>query len=203
MPFFSYKLDFVARAAHQCEFLFNSEAAEGRTGSEGIDVSELGTTLAAEREALVAVRLRLARATRTAASLQRQLDDVPGRAELAQYQRRFLELYSQVAAKHKETKQFYTLYNTLSDTKLYMGKELTLLDSILENYHEYVLCQTCGLGTNLTLIFDPPPKIAFHFIFLTRALSSPSMRDQFIRQFEGIVENVKQNKIKVGFRKLC
>ncbi|XP_034231941.1 coiled-coil domain-containing protein 93 isoform X2 [Thrips palmi] len=146
-----------------------AEAAEGRTGSEGIDISELGTTLAAEREALVAVRLRLARATRTTASLQRQLDDVPGRAELAQYQRRFLELYSQVAAKHKETKQFYTLYNTLSDTKLYMGKELTLLDSILENYHE--------------------------------ALSSPSMRDQFIRQFESIVENVNQNKIKIEQRR--
>lgn len=146
-----------------------AEAAEGRTGSEGIDVSELGTTLASEREALVAVRLRLARATRTAASLQRQLDDVPGRAELAQYQRRFLELYSQVSAKHKETKQFYTLYNTLSDTKLYMGKELSLLDSILENYHE--------------------------------ALSSPSMREQFIRQFEGIVENVKQNKAKIEQRR--
>lgn len=112
-----------------------SEAAEGRTGSESTDVAELGNTLAVEREALVAVRLRLARATRTTAALQRQLDDVPGRAELAQYQRRFLELYSQVAAKHKETKQFYTLYNTLSDTKLYMEKELTLLDSILENYH--------------------------------------------------------------------
>lgn len=146
-----------------------ADAAEGRTGSEGMDVAELGSTLAAEREALVAVRLRLAKATRAAASLQRQLDDVPGRAELAQYQRRFLELYSQVAAKHKETKQFYTLYNTLSDTKLYMEKELTLLDSILENYHE--------------------------------ALSSPSMREQFIRQFEGIVENVKQNKVKIEQRR--
>lgn len=145
-----------------------AEAAEGRTGTEGTDAAELGRTLAAEREALVSIRLRLARATRTTASLQRQLDDVPGRAELAQYQRRFLELYSQVAAKHKETKQFYTLYNTLSDTKRYMEKELSLLDSILENYHE--------------------------------ALSSPSMRDQFIRQFEGIVENIKQNKIKVEQR---
>lgn len=29
-----------------------------------------------------------------------------------------------VAAKHKETKQFYTLYNTLDDTKLYLDKEV-------------------------------------------------------------------------------
>lgn len=100
-------------------FVLNREAAEGHAGTEGTDVAELGTALAAEREALASIRLRLARSTRVAASLQRQLDDVPGRAELAQYQRRFLELYSQVAAKHKETKQFYTLYDTLSDKKLY------------------------------------------------------------------------------------
>jgi hypothetical protein len=41
-----------------------------------------------------------------------------------------------VAAKHKETKQFYTLYNTLDDKKLYFSKELTLLNSILDNYTE-------------------------------------------------------------------
>jgi len=41
-----------------------------------------------------------------------------------------------VAAKHKETKQFYTLYNTLDDKKLYLSKELTLLNSILDNYTE-------------------------------------------------------------------
>lgn len=29
-----------------------------------------------------------------------------------------------VAATHKETKQFYTLYNTLDDTKLYLSKEV-------------------------------------------------------------------------------
>ena len=33
---------------------------------------------------------------RSIASLQRRLDDVPGRAELVQYERRFRELYQQV-----------------------------------------------------------------------------------------------------------
>ena len=37
----------------------------------------------------------LAKRNRSIAALQRQLDEVPGRAELAQYQRRFLELYNQ------------------------------------------------------------------------------------------------------------
>jgi len=29
-----------------------------------------------------------------------------------------------VAAKHKETKQFFTMYNTLEDTKVYLEKEV-------------------------------------------------------------------------------
>lgn len=43
-----------------------------------------------------------------------------------------------VAAKHKETKQYYTLYNTLEDTKTYMKKELSLLNSICDSYPEWV-----------------------------------------------------------------
>ena len=30
-----------------------------------------------------------------------------------------------MASTHKETKQFYTLYNTLDDTKLYLNKEVS------------------------------------------------------------------------------
>ncbi|XP_014483645.1 PREDICTED: coiled-coil domain-containing protein 93 [Dinoponera quadriceps] len=89
-----------------------------------------------QKEAVTRVRLQLAKKNRTIASLTRQLDDVPGRSELTQYQRRFMELYNQVSAKHKETKQYYTLYNTLDDTKLYLSKELSLLNSIQDNYNE-------------------------------------------------------------------
>jgi len=32
-----------------------------------------------------------------------------------------------VAAKHKETKQFYTMYNTLEDTKVYLEKEVCMM----------------------------------------------------------------------------
>lgn len=44
---------------------------------------------------VAATRLALGRKNRTVANLQRQLDQVPSRAELGQYQRRFMELYSQ------------------------------------------------------------------------------------------------------------
>jgi len=50
-------------------------------------------------------------------------------------------LYSQVSAKHKETKQFYTLYNTLDDTKLYLSKEVNLLNSITDNFTQAMTSQ--------------------------------------------------------------
>lgn len=41
------------------------------------------------------LRLQLAKKNRAIVSLQRQIDNIPDRTELAQYQRRFLELYNQ------------------------------------------------------------------------------------------------------------
>ena len=41
-----------------------------------------------------------------------------------------------VSAKYKETKQFYTLYNTLDDTKLYLNKEVNLLNSIHDTFEQ-------------------------------------------------------------------
>lgn len=41
-----------------------------------------------------------------------------------------------VSAKHRETKQYYTLYNTLDSSLQYMTKELSLLNSIYEGYAE-------------------------------------------------------------------
>ncbi|XP_046753987.1 coiled-coil domain-containing protein 93 isoform X4 [Diprion similis] len=101
-------------------------------GESQCDVSDYEV----QKEKVNQLRLQVAKKNRAIASLTRQLDDVPGRSELTQYQRRFLELYNQVSAKHKETKQYYTLYNTLDDTKLYLSKELGLLNSIQDNYNK-------------------------------------------------------------------
>lgn len=90
--------------------------------------------------------------------MQRRLDAIPDRTELTQYQRRFHELHNEskrlikvnyvelylinyfyflvVSAKHIETKQYYTLFNTLNDKKRYLEKELSLLNSICEAYNE-------------------------------------------------------------------
>ncbi|XP_068581330.1 coiled-coil domain-containing protein 93 isoform X3 [Cebidichthys violaceus] len=89
-----------------------------------------------DREKLQKIRLLMARRNREIAILQRKIDEVPSRAELTQYQKRFIELYSQVSATHKETKQFFTLYNTLDDKKVYLEKEVNLLNSIHDNFHQ-------------------------------------------------------------------
>ncbi|XP_061205580.1 coiled-coil domain-containing protein 93 [Neopsephotus bourkii] len=89
-----------------------------------------------EKDKLQKIRLLLARRNREIAILQRKIDEVPSRAELTQYQKRFIELYSQVSATHKETKQFFTLYNTLDDKKVYLEKEVNLLNSIHDNFHQ-------------------------------------------------------------------
>ncbi|XP_041961026.1 coiled-coil domain-containing protein 93 [Alosa sapidissima] len=90
----------------------------------------------ADKEKLQKIRLLMARRSREITVLQRKMDEIPSRAELTQYQKRFVELYSQVSATHKETKQFFTLYNTLDDKKVYLEKEVNLLNSIHDNFQQ-------------------------------------------------------------------
>lgn len=59
------------------------------------DIRESLHMLEVEREKLQAIRLQLAKKNRAIVSIQRQLDNIPSRTELSQYQRRFLELYNQ------------------------------------------------------------------------------------------------------------
>ncbi|CAH0761106.1 unnamed protein product [Diatraea saccharalis] len=114
---------------------------------------------------ITSMRLELARSNREVLRYTMAIDEVPGTAELLQYEKRFMELYNQVASKHRETKQYYIFYNTLYEVKLYTSKELSLLNSILDNYDE--------------------------------AMSSARSREEFMTQFESIVEWVNQTVRKV------
>ena len=68
------------------------------------------------------------------AATSRQIDDVPTRTELIQYERRFVELYEQVASKLDETRKYFNTYNTLDDTHKFLQKEVALLNSINEGF---------------------------------------------------------------------
>lgn len=149
------------------------ELKNGKGGLTGLQDEEHAQLIEQQyqsnKEKLQNIRRLLGKRNREIAALQRRMDEVPTRAELSQYQCRFIELYNQVGAKHKETKQFFTLYNTLDDTRMYMNKEVNLLNSINDNFEQ--------------------------------AMASQSNRDQFLKQFEQIVEGVKQNRAKVERRK--
>ncbi|KAL3994260.1 hypothetical protein ACH3XW_21010 [Acanthocheilonema viteae] len=79
---------------------------------------------------LTNIRLELADLNRQIAAQQRILDNVPAQIEISQYQRRIIELYNQMASKHRETKQFYILHNTLVDIKTFLKKEVDMLNNI-------------------------------------------------------------------------
>lgn len=112
------------------------EEAEELAAMPDAHLTEYDELFDTESETLRVCRLHLAKKNRAVISLQRQVDNIPDNTELAQYQKRFLELYNNISLKHKETKQFFALYNTLNDTHLYLDKELTLLNSIYDNYSQ-------------------------------------------------------------------
>lgn len=118
----------------------NIEELKLESGDEGDDKKEMNMLIdqqyTTDREKLQKIRLLMAKRNREIAILQRKIDEVPNRAELTQYQKRFIELYSQVSATHKETKQFFTLYNTLDDKKVYLEKEVNLLNSIHDHFQQ-------------------------------------------------------------------
>ncbi|XP_076068907.1 coiled-coil domain-containing protein 93 [Oratosquilla oratoria] len=101
--------------------------------NEAVDDAGLLEKYQKDKEKLSQMKLILAKKIRQIAALRRHIDDVPSRAELSQYQRRFVELYNQMASTDRETRQFYALYNTLEDTRSHMQKELTLLNSVQDN----------------------------------------------------------------------
>lgn len=81
-------------------FIFCSDA-ELPTPEE--DLHEMQNTLDKEKERLLIIRMQLAKKNRAIVSIERKLDNIPDRTELSQYQRRFIELYSQgvIVAKKK------------------------------------------------------------------------------------------------------
>ena len=80
----------------------------------------------------------LASVSKEVSRMESRLDDIPSRSEVTQYQRRFVELFEQIAAKHVETKNFFILFNQLDDTRLQLEREYTLLSSVLDSFAECV-----------------------------------------------------------------
>jgi len=76
------------------------------------------------------VRKVLAARNQDIARIRRKMDGFPSRAELLQYEKRFVELYEQSEELLKETRKYYDLYNTLQVIFEKMQNEVQLLESI-------------------------------------------------------------------------
>jgi hypothetical protein len=81
-------------------------------------------------------RLMLAKRNQEIAKILRLLDDVPTRTELMQYERRFAELYEEVAAKLEENRKYFNFYNTLDQRRNFLMKQVALLDSINDQFND-------------------------------------------------------------------
>ena len=80
------------------------------------------------------LRLLLAHKSLGIATKARHIDDVPTRTELLQYERRFVELYEQVAAKLEETRKYYDTYNVLEQKRNFLQMEVDQIKSIHDNF---------------------------------------------------------------------
>ena len=53
-----------------------------------------------------------------------------------------MELYETVASKETETRQYYNTYNQCEDIKMYLSKEVSILNSIHDNYKTAMASKT-------------------------------------------------------------
>jgi hypothetical protein len=91
-------------------------------------------TYAADTEKLKKIKQLASKKNRDIAMVERKIDEVPSRTELLQYQRQFVDLYEQVASRLTETRQYFSTYNTLEDTRTVLAREVSILNSIHDNY---------------------------------------------------------------------
>ena len=80
------------------------------------------------------VRSILARKSQAISAVVRQIDDVPTRTELIQYERRFEELYQEIESTLEETRKYYDRYNVQARIKNYLQKEVELLEGINDKF---------------------------------------------------------------------
>ena len=97
-----------------------------------------------ETAKLLKLRQLLAQKNQESHVVRRKMDEIPTRTELVQFERRFVELYDQVAALLNETKKYYNRYNTLTDTHKFLTKEISILNSVSEGFRNAMKTEKGG-----------------------------------------------------------
>uniref|UniRef100_A0A7S4B525 CCDC93 coiled-coil domain-containing protein n=2 Tax=Chrysotila carterae TaxID=13221 RepID=A0A7S4B525_CHRCT len=130
--------DFKKECAAELKRLQQERRRQTEESTDEADVSdqeaELSRLLEAESARLIALKQQLAQRSREAGALQRRVDERPSRAELMQFERRYRELYRQLASKSEETKKYFSSFNALEEERGYLHKEVSLINSIHDNF---------------------------------------------------------------------
>ena len=102
--------------------------------AEAARLEEIENAHAHDVARLAAARAAVARRALACSLLQRKLDELPARPELAQYERRFVELADMVASKLGETRRLYASYNAAADSLKLLTTEVQLLNKLRGQY---------------------------------------------------------------------
>ncbi|KAL3087340.1 hypothetical protein niasHS_008659 [Heterodera schachtii] len=200
------ELDMEIERLEQCER--NDAADEG--GDDG-GTDEIAAANAAAAQALHDDGMARARAlaaevgatNRQIVRLSRRLGARPSRVELAQYQRKFVELCNQISAKHGETKRQYTLYNTLVSKRDFVQREIRLLNSIddqqelaqREEYRDSLLDNLQQIGRGVDDSLDK---------MLCKRRMLQEQRDQLHNQLQMLLDKQRMYMKTVGeFQQAC
>lgn len=108
--------------------------AEDPNSEEEQRLRQIEETYVKDLDKFTRVRQMLAKKNQEVAFVQRRIEEVPTRTELTQYERRFVELYEQVASKLEETRKYFETFNNLQDRRGFYGQELELMNQIYEQY---------------------------------------------------------------------
>jgi len=127
-----FKANCKKERAELMELLKRLEA--GDTDDETKRMREIEKLYDRDMEKLNKLRTVLARKNQEIARINRLIDEIPTRAELLQYERRFVELYELVSEKLVETRKYFAMYNTLEEKYEFMQQEVKLLNSVVEGF---------------------------------------------------------------------
>lgn len=101
------------------------------------DIEECQELFNKEQANIAQLRLQIAKKNRQIVVIHRQLDNIPDRAELAQYQRRFIELYNQGECCHS----FQILKSSPPPSQYRLN---------IEKQSSFTLCTTYWMTQNVT-----------------------------------------------------
>lgn len=124
----------MCRSEHKRLSDLSTSLATAESAAEDAREEEIDRLMASDKDKLAKLRQLIALRNQEIARAERAIGEIPTRAELLQFERRFVELYELVAEKLIESRKYFDMYNRLNTMFKYMQSELSILESIITNF---------------------------------------------------------------------